>query len=338
MFWRPAACLAALLSGAAAQQPPTPGFDADDMQSIVNAINMRARVIDGGLDGDDLPRGEQQMQPSSTEAVCVPIPDLKDPTQTARITVTQFEAAKDAHTHHNRILKMVTQYFNAHFNNIVRVNIEYEGEALSGKIGKYEITTHFSRNAGASVINECRTIEYWVEDINECVEGTHKCHGSTICVNTVGSYECQCRYSDYYGVENSGSVSSVPTFMGKRQEPGFCGRMKDTTECCATACTKDRTAACMERCKEDFKCSNNPCEFNKCSDNAVCIPDHALHTYNCQCKSGYEGNGFRCERYTPPDHCANNPTCVYPCQCMNRLSDGGYRYFCEINKDYCRNL
>lgn len=321
MFFSRALFFAALLRGALSQAPPTPGFDPDEMQKMVNSAIERARVMDANA--YELEEALHAPDPS-VDAICVPIPDLQDPSRTARIAVTQFEAAKDAHAHHNRILKMVTQYFNAHFNNIVRVNIEYEGEALSGRIGQYEIITHFSRNIGADLVHECRTIEYWVEDINECTENLHKCHDSTVCFNTIGSYECQCKYSDYFGVENSGSVSSVPSFMGKRHEPGRCGRMKDTADCCAAACNRDRTSACFERCKEDFKCSNNPCEFNKCSEHAVCVPDHSLHTYNCQCKPGYQGNGFGCEKYTPPDHCAGSHSCVAPCLCVNKLSEGGY--------------
>ena len=178
-----------ILGYAVAQLPPTPGFDIDFEAHRSNLMAEHTIVADA----------TPTIQPGS---VCVPIPDKADPSRTARIVVTQFEAAKDAHTHHNRILKMVTQYFNAHFTDIVRVNIEYEGEALSGKIGQYEIITHFSRNVASGVVNECRTIEYWVEDINECDLGIHKCHTSTRCVNTIGSYECECAYSDFFGVEN----------------------------------------------------------------------------------------------------------------------------------------
>lgn len=167
-----------------AQSPPTPGFGEDQETAFI------------------APEEERSRYNLAEESVCVPIPDRENPERTARITVSQFEAAKDAHTHHNRILKMVTQYFNAHFTNIIRVNIEYEGEALSGKIGKYEITTHFSRSVGDLVVNECRTIDYWIEDINECNLGIHKCHSSTECVNTIGSYECRCMKDDYFGVEN----------------------------------------------------------------------------------------------------------------------------------------
>ncbi len=171
------------------QNPPTPGFAeenlfAEEIISDQDPVIIHESVIPYEL------------------LVCSPIPDANDPDKTARIAVSQVEAARDAHAHHNRILKMVTKYFNSHFTNIVRVNIEYDGEALSGKIGTYEIKTYFSREVENSIQNECRTIEYWVEDINECELNTHKCHETTSCVNTIGSYECKCVQSDYFGIEN----------------------------------------------------------------------------------------------------------------------------------------
>lgn len=184
--------LLALVSGfgqSIGQNPPTPGF-ADEKLFAETIIS--DHVLDTTHDS----------LISMDSLLCSPIPDAVDSEKRARIAVTQTEAAKDAHAHHNRILKMVTKYFNSHFTNIVRVNIEYEGEALSGKIGTYEIKTYFSREVENKLQNECRTIEYWVEDINECELNIHKCHETTFCVNTIGSYECKCIQSDYFGIEN----------------------------------------------------------------------------------------------------------------------------------------
>merc|ERR1712212_1479001 len=29
-------------------------------------------------------------------------------------------------------------------------------------------------------------------DVNECLDGTHKCGQNSVCINTVGSYSCMC--------------------------------------------------------------------------------------------------------------------------------------------------
>ncbi len=39
-------------------------------------------------------------------------------------------------------------------------------------------------------------------------------------------------------VAASGSVLTVPSVLGKRAEPGLCGHVKDTAECCQMACGK----------------------------------------------------------------------------------------------------
>ena len=47
-------------------------------------------------------------------------------------------------------------------------------------------------------------------DMDECIAGQHKCHNSTICANTVGSYACHCR-------------------RGWQPKPGFQNKQTNTT-------------------------------------------------------------------------------------------------------------
>lgn len=136
-------------------------------------------------------------------SVCVPIPDPTNSSDKAQISVSELEAVKDANAHHNLLLKMVTKYFSSHFADVIRVNIEYDGEALSGKIGKYEVKAFLTRRHENQLHEECRTIDYSVEDIDECVLGLHRCQlDTTVCVNTPGSYECKCKQDDFFGIEN----------------------------------------------------------------------------------------------------------------------------------------
>lgn len=84
-------------------------------------------------------------------------------------------------------------------------------------------------------------------------------------------------------------------------------------------------AECMETCKSDFKCTDDPCLNNKCHDQAVCVPDTTSHSYSCQCKQGYEGDGFSCEKVHPVNYCAEHQhSCLSPCVCVNQFSEGGY--------------
>lgn len=161
---------------------------------------------------------------STTLTSCKSIPD-------ANITVTQYEAQRESNNHHNRIIKKTTNFLNNYFEGLTSVNIDYDGKALSGAIGKYLVTASLQRTINGQKINECYTIDYWVEDVNECETGEHKCQSTTECVNTIGSYECKCALPNHFGVEGSGA-----TVHGKNIKQGLCGGAKDTTRCCQSNC------------------------------------------------------------------------------------------------------
>eukprot|EP00602_Paraphysomonas_sp_CaronLab_P007154 CAMPEP_0185032850 /NCGR_PEP_ID=MMETSP1103-20130426/21335_1 /TAXON_ID=36769 /ORGANISM="Paraphysomonas bandaiensis, Strain Caron Lab Isolate" /LENGTH=725 /DNA_ID=CAMNT_0027568907 /DNA_START=27 /DNA_END=2204 /DNA_ORIENTATION=+ len=257
---------------------------------------------------------------------CAPIPDPKSPTGYAKIAVTQHEAVSEAKNHHNMIIKMATKFLNSHFQDITSVHIEYDGKALSGQIGKYLVTAFLQRKIGGRETSECHTIDYWVEDVDECAIGTHSCHSSAQCVNTIGSYECACVNEGFYAVEGSGNgASSTAALYRRASSTGMCGGHKDTTRCCRTSCGPDPTADCIQRCKSDFRCTDDPCSNHRCHSNAKCLPDSTTHTYECACKDGYSGDGFSCEKYTPPDYCKEGNSCLRPCECVNYIDEGGYR-------------
>ncbi|XP_022801774.1 protein kinase C-binding protein NELL1-like isoform X1 [Stylophora pistillata] len=52
-----------------------------------------------------------------------------------------------------------------------------------------------STRSGKSMLARC---DMKTEDINECAEGSHRCHQDATCQNTAGSYKCTCN-SEYIG-------------------------------------------------------------------------------------------------------------------------------------------
>jgi hypothetical protein len=236
---------------------------------------------------------------SATADICEPIPDEKSLTGFAKIAVTQFEAQKQSHNHHNMIIKMTTKFLNQHFSDVTSVDIDYDGQALSGKIGKYLVTAYIQRSVDGVEQRDCHTIDYWVEDVDECELKLHNCHKTALCTNTIGSYECTC----------PDGFNGVATYNSPE-----CGGNKDTSQCCLD-----------EKCKGAFVCSDDPCDNHKCHSLANCVPDSATHTYECVCKEGYVGDGFTCEKFTAPNYCQDGHTCVTPCQCVNDFSQNGYR-------------
>lgn len=64
------------------------------------------------------------------------------------------------------------------------------------KVGKFTATATITRvSPSGEDVEQCYNIPYEIRDTDECTlpEGhpmRHKCHRSTVCINTVGSYEC----------------------------------------------------------------------------------------------------------------------------------------------------
>ncbi|XP_033647128.1 neurogenic locus notch homolog protein 1-like isoform X1 [Asterias rubens] len=149
-------------------------------------------------------------------------------------------------------------------------------------------------------------------DINECLTGNYECHQNATCINTVGSYECQC---------NQGFVGD-----GKRCVP------IDRTVCADTPCFDGvrcfdiplnlnnidldsativklyRCGSCPAGFEGDGKtCTDkNECEDNRqrCNINADCI--NTPGSYKCKCKEGFAGDGLVCVPLDPRT-CAEQP-------------------------------
>lgn len=196
---------------------------------------------------------------------------------------------------------------------------------MNGVIGEYIVKSLVGRVApGSSDLTwECYEVLYAIRDVDECALGLDNCHANATCINTIGSYECGCA-PGFFGVEGSGSVGTTRTLFGSTEVRGSCGGQLNTSQCCAQACRNElpsKRGACLERCKGDFRCTNDPCLNNRCHQNAICLPDGS--GYTCKCKSGYIGNGFECRVYVPPDYCENH-NCPSSCVCRNLEYEGGY--------------
>lgn len=77
------------------------------------------------------------------------------------------------------------------------MSILYSGSDVKGKeIGPRKVKALIERKVEGARINECLLVTYTVLDTNECTSThhawRHQCHSSAECINTIGSYECQC--------------------------------------------------------------------------------------------------------------------------------------------------
>lgn len=88
-----------------------------------------------------------------------------------------------------------------------QVSILYSGSDVQGKeIGERKIKALIERVVGSKVRHECLLVVYSVHDTDECTTTNpawkHQCHSSAECVNTMGSYECQCPAGTFGSLES----------------------------------------------------------------------------------------------------------------------------------------
>jgi hypothetical protein len=106
-----------------------------------------------------------------------------------------------------------------------------------------------------------------MKDVDECQIGQFSCQQNSVCVNTVGSYRCECQH----GFSGNGLFCAGKNYMILNQP--FILLLKQ-----------------IKFCFEDV----DECELDlhNCSSMAVCT--NSIGAFTCACKHGFIGNGFVC--------------------------------------------
>ena len=184
-------------------------------------------------------------------------------------------------------------------------------------------------------------------DIDECTEKTHDCASRAHCINTDGSYDCEC----WEGLTGNGFLHTLPHGTG----------CPDINECNTGTSDCDLAVATCSNLNPGYECiCNDPnaegdgtlsgtgcggadvdeCALGThiCNNNiGICTNTEGSHT--CSCPSGYEGDGIRkseggngCtdidECNTGAHNCDANATCknkdgTFKCTCNDGFDGDG---------------
>mmetsp|Transcript_436 Transcript_436/g.546 ORF Transcript_436/g.546 Transcript_436/m.546 type:complete len:692 (-) Transcript_436:193-2268(-) len=228
------------------------------------------------------------------------------------------------------MLLIITKAVNKDFAGVLKVNIDYNGDAINAVVGRHLVATHVKRKVDdGSLVQECFYIPIVINDVNECTVPVghpwrHNCQHPALCHNTEGSYQCKCPVG-MFGVDGSGS------FLYGLTSGGACRGTTNTTDCCEDhdVCMDDE---CEKNCKGNFRCTDKACHSNNCHPHGHCIEGPGF-TYSCACKEGYIGDGFHCEKYVPEEinYCKLN-SCDRDCIC--KQDQQAETYSCEPKAGY----
>jgi len=152
--------------------------------------------------------------------------------------------------------------------------------------------------------NNYFNFEICLLDLNEC-EQFHPCDENSVCVNTLGSYKCECVKGFEKTTLNQchGNLYFILLIAYCKNVSFFF--FQDIDECNSNS--------------------------NNCHQYAKCINTYG--SYNCSCSSGFYGNGTYCEDL---NECALNPSiCNSTGTCVNTI--GYYRCECQHGYELAEN-
>lgn len=211
---------------------------------------------------------------------------------------------------------------------------EYDEDALKGGVQIDE--------QGREIVTQCFEVPFTILDVNECAitssssksspsTMSHRCQPPSICVNTLGSYECVCPSSTFESVpsidfiptaqfweditSSSLDSSSTPRTSWEvsygRSSESSCPNLPSTFGCC----DDDGHSREGTICRSSFRCPIDPClgnseNYNKDDNDTVssspCAPNASCQraksplshpNYTCECPTGLMGNGKPCPKY-----------------------------------------
>ena len=136
----------------------------------------------------------------------------------------------------------------------------------------------------------------WHSDINECKVLMEKCAKNAECLNSEGSYSCQCKLG-FIG-DGYSYCTGNELFLSKFPATRYCGEwVRATVTTVANFCISNFSCTKWSTPADALSLLSlitdiNECLNVTCGENAECLNTEG--TYSCQCKSGFTGDGYNC--------------------------------------------
>ena len=125
------------------------------------------------------------------------------------------------------------------------------------------------------------------KDIDECKLGTDECGDHAACLNTMGSYQCQCNSGYILDGKSCVDVDECSSGEHNCHEFATCTNTDASFEC-----------SCLEGfvghgtfCTDLDECDTS---VHQCNINAQCVNNQG--SYVCECNNGYQGDGMNCSK------------------------------------------
>ncbi|KAL7518361.1 hypothetical protein ACHAWX_003198 [Stephanocyclus meneghinianus] len=242
------------------------------------------------------------------------------------LTYTQATAPSDV----SAILSLIHSKINADVTNVMGIDIQWSGTEIHRRVGERLVRSSVTRlkdyegedHAEKNHITQCFEVPFTILDVDECQvnsgEWAHKCKHPSICVNTLGSYECICPLLDGGGMGeslNEHNVASTDFWNAIQQQPRSSWEKSLSSSAESSCPDHASTYLCCEEdghsndgslCRSSFKCPVDPCsnlQANNCAVNAKCHRTESPLShppYFCACPPGTMGNGRKCPKNEIP--------------------------------------
>ena len=181
--------------------------------------------------------------------------------------------------HHNEF-PLISRLARRKGGGLVEAEVYYEipAEMNAGHVGSYVIKYHALEENDPTKTAEPRERVVNVLDVDECQLGIHSCSIHSACVNTNGSYVCECKKGFTGDGFKCSDVNECRQGLADCDPHADCTNTQGSYICtCKAGYEGDgKTCVNIDECKSP--------SLNKCDPNADCIDTEG--SYECKCRDG----------------------------------------------------